>query len=478
VHWLRFSLLAVAALLLGGAEPPSALPRGWHCLVKLTDGPHAQATVSLTFPAPTTPQVCADMPSAGRFVRDIQQIFSDGRALPLVRDGDCFRLIDAKAVPVRLRYKYDLAAAADHFNNADLVQRHEQAMTFSDEAVLLRPDPLPLPVSPSLPSPSIDVEFELPTGTALTVPWQKLPGPGLRYQLDAAQYDGGSYVTFGAVRPLGTLALAHSQVELHLVGKSRASDLELRTWIEQASRASERLYGPQMPSKVHIVIVAWPGQTELGSFGTVLRPLRPSVLIYFGADATRFPLSDDWVATHEIFHIGNPLMRYKVPWFVEGFTTYYQDILRARLGALTAKEAWSDLWDGFRRHCQPDGTSLETESANLHKTYRYTRVYWGGACLAFLLDVEIRKKSQGKRSLDDVMRSLRKQSLHTRLDEESVLEGLGQASSPALVRRYLRERNALPLRETLTLLGIEPVGDDSVRLRDDAPLSALRRAMF
>ena len=40
-----FSLLAVAALLLGGAEPPSALPRGWHCLVKLTDGPHAQANV-------------------------------------------------------------------------------------------------------------------------------------------------------------------------------------------------------------------------------------------------------------------------------------------------------------------------------------------------------------------------------------------------------------------------------------------------
>lgn len=418
------------------------------------------------------------MSGAGRFVRGVQQVFSDGRTAPMAGEGECWRLVDKTTSPVQVRYQYDLAAAADAFDNADYVQKHGPAVTFSDEAVLLRPDPLPLPDAPSLPAPPIDVEFQLPAGMQLTAPWKKLPGPGIRYQLDTEQYDGGSYVTFGSFRSLGTLKLQHSEVELYLVGPSRASDDVLRLWIEQATRASEHLYGPQMPKLVHIVIVAWPGRTELGSFGTVLRPLRPSVVIFFGGDAAQFPLHDDWVATHEIFHVGNPLMRQKVPWFVEGFTTYYQDVLRARVGALTAQETWSDLWDGFNRHCQPSGTSIATESANLRKTHHYTRVYWGGACVAMLLDVEIRKKSQGKRTLDDVMRSLRQQSLHGRLDEDAVIEGLGKASSPALVRRYLREQRALPLRETLTSLGVVPTGADCVQLRDDAPLAAIRRAMF
>ena len=217
-------------------------------------------------------------------------------------------------------------------------------------------------------------------------------------------------MTFGAVRR-GTLALAHSQVELHLVGKSRASDLELRTWIEQASRASERLYGPQMPSKVHIVIVAWPGQTELGSFGTVLRPLRPSALIYFGADATRFPLSDDWVATHEIFHVGNPLMRYKVPWFVEVLPHITKMSCERGLGALTAKKRGRICGMAFVATASRTGRRWKrkrqlAQDLSLHAGVLGRRV---SGVFARCRDSQ---KSQGKRSLDDVMRSLRMQSLH------------------------------------------------------------------
>ena len=53
-----------------------------------------------------------------------------------------------------------------------------------------------------------------------------------------------------------------------------------------------------------------------------------------------------------------------------------------------------------------------------------------------------------------------------------------RATSPALVRRYLQETKSLPVQETLRALGVEVVGPDRVRLRDDAPKSALRRAMF
>ncbi len=477
MSWARSLLLVPLALLLSGASRPAS-PSGWQYVVELSALSSAQAVVSLRFSGHSPQRICADMPGAGRFVREVVQVLPNGKSQSMAGDGDCWRLVDPKVSSAQLHYRYDLHAAADAFGSADYVERHEQAITFSDEAVLLRPDPLPLPESPSAPSLPIEVEFRLPTDLQLTTPWQRLPGPGLRFSLDAWQYDGGSYITFGSVRKLGTLSLVHGQFELFLVGKSRATDDTLRRWIGQASGAIERLYGAQLPSPVQVVLVAWPGRADLGAFGTVLRPLRPSAVIYFGGDAVQFPLHDDWVATHELFHVGNPLLRHKLPWFVEGFTTYYQDVLRARAGAMTAQETWSDLWDGLNRHCQPNGTSLQSESENLRQSHRYTRVYWGGACLALLCDVEIRKRSHGQRSLDDVMRELRQQSLHKRLDEDAVIAALGKATSPALVRRYLKERSVLPLRETLSALGVEPTGAESVRLRDDAPLAALRRAMF
>lgn len=466
------ALLVCAALFLGGADRPQAI--AWHYAVQLSGSERARATIELTLREVETRRVCVDMSGASRSVRKVEQVVGEGRSVPLQKDEECWTLVNPALRPVRVRYEYDLAGAADSFDNADYVQRHGEALTFSDEAVLLRPDPLPK----LQPSPLIEIEFSVPREVQVTAPWLRIPGPGIRYQFDAAQYDGGSYVTVGKFRSLGLLALKNSRVELYVVGTAKASDETLRTWIEKAAAMSDGFYGHLMPPVVHIVLVPIAGRSSLGIFGTVLRPQRPSVVIYFGGDATELPLHDDWVAPHEIFHIGNPRVRYKIPWLVEGFTTYYQDVLRARAGALTAEEAWSDLWDGVRKYCQPAGTSLQSESARLRQTYHYTRVYWGGACLALLLDVEIRTRSRGQRSLDDVMRELRAQSLRKQLDEAAVIAVLSRATSPALVRRYLQETKSLPVQETLRALGVEVVGPDRVRLRDDAPKSAIRRAMF
>lgn len=111
-------------------------------------------------------------------------------------------------------------------------------------------------------------------------------------------------------------------------------------------------------------------------------------------------------------------------------------MLRARAGALSVEEGWSDLWEGIQRHCQGDGPSLRSESERLRQTYHYSRVYWGGACLAMLIDVEIRHKSRGKRSLDDVLVELRTRSLKEPLDEEAVIEVLEQATTTGRVRGY------------------------------------------
>jgi predicted metalloprotease with PDZ domain len=92
--------------------------------------------------------------------------------------------------------------------------------------------------------------------------------------------------------------------------------------------------------------------------------------------------------------------------------------------------------------------------------------------------VAIRKHSRGKQSLDDVLRALRAQSLTSSLTEEEALTALEAASGGPELGALLREKRALPVEKLLRQLGVEPTGDSSVRLREDAPLSALRRAMF
>ncbi|MFO0573642.1 MAG: hypothetical protein U1A78_06580 [Polyangia bacterium] len=421
-------------------------------------------------------RVCADMDGAGEYVRDLVQLAGEsGPAQPLPRDGTCW-LATVDGAPTRLRYRYDLRSLARDQSSVDYAEQLGDSFIFNDETLLLRPDPLPRGRPPA----AITVEFQLPAGASLTAPYARLAEPGLRFRLDAEQYDGGNYITVGQVASLGQIRLPHTTVDLNVLRwPRRASDAALRGWIETAVGAVDRFYGTLLHDRVHVTLVPVPGSRKPALFGSVMRRGLASVVLYIGAGCERFDFREEWVAVHELFHLGNPLTDGKMSWFVEGFTTYYQDVLRGRLRALTPAATWGDLWDGVRRFCQPTGgASLAEESESLRRTHRYTRVYWGGACVALLTDIAIREHSRGQVTLDDVLRALRQQSLRAPVEEDEVIAALDRAAGRPLVKALLAERRAIAVREALARLGVIPTGDETVELRDDAPLAGLRRAMF
>ena len=49
--------------------------------------------------------------------------------------------------------------------------------------------------------------------------------------------------------------------------------------------------------------------------------------------------------------------------------------------------------------------SLADESRSMGRTHAYWRVYWAGAAIALELDVDLRRESGGRVSLDDVLRA-------------------------------------------------------------------------
>jgi hypothetical protein len=147
-----------------------------------------------------------------------------------------------------------------------------------------------------------------------------------------------------------------------------------------------------------------------------------------------------------------------------GFTTRYTEILRGRSGALPVEVAWGTLAESLRKFCSPSGTSLADASRAMRDSMR---VYWGGACLAFRLDVAIRKKSKGVGSLDTVLRELR------------VGPALDAAAGGRLASNHLEQKKgALPFEGALTELGVGAVENGKARLNDSAPLAAMRKAMM
>lgn len=124
-----------------------------------------------------------------------------------------------------------------------------------------------------------------------------------------------------------------------------------------------------------------------------------------------------WANTlaHEMFHYWNGLyFLYSEDhnsnyWFSEGFTDYYSSLALIRAGIVSKEDYLKKLAFQFARFhgsqiLQKDVESLV--SAGTEKGKNWYLIYGGGSSMAFVLDVEIRDRTNGKKSLDDFMRIL------------------------------------------------------------------------
>ena len=118
---------------------------------------------------------------------------------------------------------------------------------------------------------------------------------------------------------------------------------------------------------------------------------------------------------HEAFHAWNPTSLglvtdpAKLAWFVEGITTYYQDVLLDR-GRLIDRAAYLTRVNAILREylSSPAVTTGEGEQAISldDDEVRYRRPYLRGAVIGLWLNAEIVRQTAGRASLDDVMRGL------------------------------------------------------------------------
>jgi hypothetical protein len=375
------------------------------------------------------------------------------------------------AAPECAQYVVDLARATRTRSGLMGARRREDALLISPDLWLWRPIPLPR---------KLVAHFELPAGMQVAVPW---PRSGEGYEIPASAFNFRGQSAFGNLKR-SQLNLAGTEVELVRVGTRGPAEPRLRAWLGDAGRAVSMVHG-RMPAERALVLVLGESGRRRG-FGLTLRGGGASIVMLLG-DATDAAdgqaLASDWTAVHELLHLGLPHTDPADAWLREGLTTYYTTLSRARAGFLSREQAWHELLDGFERGKRTGtGRTLRDESAAMHQSGAYWRVYWAGAALALLADVELRRAGS-RDGLDGPMRAIASccASSDELWDSERLARELDRAAHVPVIERlaakHLDEPRFPDLEPTTEFLGVHPLGS-SIELDPKAPGAQIRDAIL
>ena len=156
-------------------------------------------------------------------------------------------------------------------------------------------------------------------------------------------------------------------------------------------------------------------------------------------------------------------------WIFEGFTSYYDELSLLRIGILSVEQYLTLLAQTISRVQKGRGRfkqSLAQSSFDAWtKFYQQDEnapnaivsYYTKGALLAFVLDIEIRKRTDDKYSLDDVLRLIWGNYQTTGLEDntvQKVIEHLTQSNFSQFFDAYLYGVDELPLKEAFEYVGV------------------------
>jgi hypothetical protein len=284
-----------------------------------------------------------------------------------------------------LDYAVDFATLADHAWPAPRETAYSDGMTLY---TLGRP----LFVG-SHTADTIHVRFIVPAGMTTHAPWRPGNKPG-EFQVAGvdALWDNGIVIT---PRAIPRVAAQGFTLELALFGRWNARR-DLVAHLMNAHVATfTRLLGFNQPARY---LATFLPDSDLGGES-------------FSDSYALSACPDSSVATwgrvigHELFHYWNgQRLRgadyISSQWFQEGMTEYYAIVSMARNHFVTADEAFAQLAHHLRAH-QQFGKSLTASGG--HKDQGF---YGSATLVALVLDMKIRDATRGRRSLDDMMRTM------------------------------------------------------------------------
>lgn len=344
----------------------------------------------------------------------------------------------------------------------------------------------------------IEITFRLPTGLSVSTPWQLVwrDSNTATYRVGHAPMRWSALAAFGSF-DVQNLSVPGGRVRLAVLDAEPVADVEAtRKWLRHAAGAVSSVSGrfPVPDAQMLVVPVAAADDPVFSPVGNEenAEPF-PFAMITRGGQSAgiffidqRLPLDifvNDWVAVHELSHLLHPFLGNSGAWLSEGIASYYQQVLRGRTGVLSQHDAWLALHKGFLRGVDGrSGLTLTQASSKRRDRNTYMQIYWSGAAIALLADIELRRRSEGVISLDVALghfqecclpaeRRWRASTFMAKLDE--LVESDVFSS---LYKKYANSAEFPDFQDAYRNLGIIADGDD-IRLVE-TPLADLRRQIM
>lgn len=359
----RWGWVITGALVMGCAAAPapravSEVSRGWRVEVRPAVD-LATLAVGLCFPEGMPRRL---IPGVGEAARWLRAARVRGGAALVVRGGG----LDLPGGAGCVDYVVDLRAMGERGSGPGVVRA-------APGRWLWRPARLPS-------ARALDVRLSavLPARVGLALPWPREGRGEWRVPWNALRY--GSDAVFGAFEG-SALPVPGGALDVVWLGEPPVDRARFERWLVTAAGEVATVYA-RFPVARAQVLVVFEGGRRVG-FGQTARGGGPGVVLYVGREASAATLGADWTATHELFHLGMPLIRWEDAWLSEGVTTVYTYLAMARSGRLPRGEVFEEWAAGFRRGAAfGTGRPLGEESAAMRQTGAYWRVYWGGGAWA------------------------------------------------------------------------------------------------
>lgn len=406
---------------------------------------------------------------ADPFLSDLELATRDGWR-PVVGTGREFHVPECRARGCVLRYRYDLAAAADDIDRVGFAARRGTALLAPPSTWLLHPRAYAGPDRYRL-------QVSTAPGDSFVTGLWRAPREGAErtfvFEAPAALLFEAPYSAFGRFEQR-TVPLHGGVIRLALESGERLAVTAdaLAAALGAAGDLVARYYGRFPVADVTVIALPTGGA---GLFGMQLGNGGASVALFVGRALEERELDAGWVLLHELFHLGLPTLERRHLWLAEGLATYQEALARARAGWIDEAE----LWRAFVRN-MPKGLPRAGDGG-LDGASTWGRTYWGGALFCLLTDVKIRSATNNAASLDTAMRAVLARGGDTSV-RWSVAELLEVADAalpePWLSRAYAEHASApapVDLEALWRALGVE-LRAGELRLDDAAPLAHVRRA--
>jgi predicted metalloprotease with PDZ domain len=177
-----------------------------------------------------------------------------------------------------------------------------------------------------------------------------------------------------------------------------------------------------------------------------------------------------FIFAHEFFHLWNGKsfspVNEEMEWFKEGFTNYYTLKSLYHVGFLN-NDSYFDILNNlfFQRYNNDDGIGKLSMTMGSKKHDHWGLIYSGGLFVSIAQDIIIRKASNNKKSIDDVMRGLfskyggtdKNYTIEELRKSMSELSGIDQSD---FFNTFVSGNDRIPIAEYLSSAGLDAKIDD------------------